>query len=158
MFERHLDDQAATEAFGGQLSMACEAGLLVFLHGHLGAGKTTLVRGFLRGLGHSGPVKSPTYTLVEPYATAQRNIYHLDLYRLADAEELEWIGVRDLFEDENICLVEWPEQGAGFLPEPDLHIYLAAEGEGRGLRVEAVSPRGRQVLTNLVRGEQREGA
>ena len=158
MFERHLDNQAATEAFGGQLSMACEAGLLVFLHGHLGAGKTTLVRGFLRALGHSGPVKSPTYTLVEPYTTAQRNIYHLDLYRLADAEELEWIGVRDLFEDENICLVEWPEQGAGFLPEPDLHIYLAAEGEGRGLRVEAVSPRGRQVLTNLVRGEQREGA
>lgn len=154
MFERHLDDQAATEAFGGQLSMACEAGLLVFLHGHLGAGKTTLVRGFLRALGHSGPVKSPTYTLIEPYATARRNIYHLDLYRLADAEELEWIGVRDLFEDENICLVEWPEQGAGFLPEPDLHIYLGAEGEGRGLRVEAVSPRGRQVLEKLVRGEQ----
>jgi len=149
MFKRNLPDQAATEAFGEQLAAACEGGLLVFLHGQLGAGKTTLVRGFLRARGHSGPVKSPTYTLVEPYTTAQGNVYHLDLYRLADAEELEWIGIRDLFEDESICLVEWPEQGAGILPEADLHIYLQVAGSGRGIRVQAASPRGEQILRNV---------
>jgi tRNA threonylcarbamoyladenosine biosynthesis protein TsaE len=150
MFERYLQDQAATEAFGGQLATACKGGgLLVFLHGQLGAGKTTLVRGFLRASGHSGPVKSPTYTLVEPYTTAYGNLYHLDLYRLADAEELEWIGIRDLFEDESICLVEWPEQGAGILPEADLHIYLQVAGSGRGIRVQAASPRGEQILRNV---------
>jgi tRNA threonylcarbamoyladenosine biosynthesis protein TsaE len=76
-------------------------------------------------------------------------LYHLDLYRLADAEELEWIGIRDLFEDESICLVEWPERGAGILPEADLHVYLQAEGSGRQVRVEAASPRGEQLLRNF---------
>ena len=145
-------------ALGAALSRSMDAPCIVFLEGELGAGKTTLVRGFLRERGYTGAVRSPTYTLVEPYPLTDETVYHLDLYRLADAEELEWIGVRDLFEDENICLVEWPEQGAGFLPEPDFHIYLGAEGEGRGLRVVAVSPRGRQVLRNLARGEQHEGA
>lgn len=157
MFKRYLQDQAATEAFGGQLAAACKGGLLVFLHGHLGAGKTTLVRGFLRASGHSGPVKSPTYALIEPYITAYGNLYHLDLYRLADAEELEWIGIRDLFEDESICLVEWPERGAGILPEADLHVYLQAEGSGREIRVEAASPRGEQLL-RIVTLNQQAGA
>jgi tRNA threonylcarbamoyladenosine biosynthesis protein TsaE len=154
MLKSYLPDQAATETFGGQLATACEGGLLVFLHGQLGAGKTTLVRGFLRASGHSGPVKSPTYTLVEPYTTAHGNLYHLDLYRLADAEELEWIGIRDLFEDESICLVEWPEQGAGILPEADLRIYLQVVGSGRGIRVQAASPRGEQVLRNFSLNEK----
>jgi len=157
MFKRYLQDQAATEAFGGQLAAACKGGLLVFLHGHLGAGKTTLVRGFLRASGHSGPVKSPTYALIEPYITADGNLYHLDLYRLADAEELEWIGIRDLFEDESICLVEWPERGAGILPEADVHIYLQAEGSGRQVRVEAASPRGEKLL-RIVTLNQQAGA
>ena len=154
MFKRYLQDQAATEAFGGQLAAACTGGLLVYLHGQLGAGKTTLVRGFLRASGHSGPVKSPTYTLVEPYSTARGNIYHLDLYRLADAEELEWIGIRDLFEDESICLVEWPERGAGILPEADVHVYLQAEGSGRQVRVEAASPRGEKLLRIIIVNQQ----
>jgi len=157
MFKRYLQDQAATEAFGGQLAAACKGGLLVFLHGHLGAGKTTLVRGFLRASGHSGPVKSPTYALIEPYITADGNLYHLDLYRLADAEELEWIGIRDLFEDESICLVEWPERGAGILPEADVHVYLQAEGSGRQVRVEAASPRGEKLL-RIVTLNQQAGA
>ena len=157
MFKRYLQDQAATEAFGGQLAAACKGGLLVFLHGHLGAGKTTLVRGFLRASGHSGPVKSPTYALIEPYITAYGNLYHLDLYRLADAEELEWIGIRDLFEDESICLVEWPERGAGILPEADVHIYLQAEGSGRQVRTEAASPRGEKLL-RIVTLNQQAGA
>ena len=157
MFKRYLQDQAATEAFGGQLAAACKGGLLVFLHGHLGAGKTTLVRGFLRASGHSGPVKSPTYALIEPYITAYGNLYHLDLYRLADAEELEWIGIRDLFENESICLVEWPERGAGILPEADVHVYLQAEGSGRQVRVEAASPRGEKLL-RIVTLNQQAGA
>jgi tRNA threonylcarbamoyladenosine biosynthesis protein TsaE len=157
MFERYLQDQAATAAFGGQLAAVCKGGLLVFLHGHLGAGKTTLVRGFVRACGHSGPVKSPTYTLVEPYSTACGNLYHLDLYRLADAEELEWIGIRDLFELESICLIEWPEQGAGILPEPDLHIYLQAKDAGREISIEAASPRGEQVLRNFLLAEKSDG-
>lgn len=149
VLERYLDDQAATEAFGAALAACCRGGLLVFLQGQLGAGKTTLVRGFLRATGHRGAVKSPTYTLVEPYTTPLGDLYHLDLYRLSDAEELEWIGIRDLLEDENICLIEWPEQGAGILPEPDLHVYLQTEGDGRKIRAEAVTRRGERVLQCL---------
>lgn len=148
-FERLLADAAATEAFGGQLADCCEDGLLVFLHGHLGAGKTTLVRGFLRACGHSGPVKSPTYTLIEPYTTARGPLYHLDLYRLADPEELEWIGIRDLFDDDSTCLIEWPEQGEGMLPEPDLRVSLNAAGSGRKLQLDAASTRGERVLACL---------
>jgi tRNA threonylcarbamoyladenosine biosynthesis protein TsaE len=144
--EEFLQDQEATEAFGERLAVCCKSGLLIFLHGHLGAGKTTLVRGFLRALGHTGRVKSPTYTLVEPYSVAQRNLFHLDLYRLTDAEELEWIGIRDLLGGETLCLVEWPEQGAGILPEPDLHIYLRAQDNGRLIRIESSTPCGEQVL------------
>jgi len=154
MFKHYLPDHAATEAFGGQLAAACKGGMLVFLHGQLGAGKTTLVRGFLRALGHGGAVKSPTYTLIEPYTTARGNLYHLDLYRLADAEELEWIGIRDLFEAASICLVEWPERGAGILPEPDLHIYLQAAGGGREVRVEAGSPQGEQLMRIVTWNQQ----
>jgi len=144
--EEFLQDQAATEGFGERLAVCSSSGLLIFLHGHLGAGKTTLVRGFLRACGHAGRVKSPTYTLVEPYSIAQRNLFHLDLYRLSDAEELEWIGIRDLLGSENICLVEWPEQGAGILPEPDLHIYLQTRDNGRLIGMESVTTRGEQVL------------
>jgi len=147
VFERFLPDQAATEAFGGQLVQGVgDAGLVVFLHGDLGAGKTTLVRGFLRALGHTGRVKSPTYTLVEPYEVAQRSLHHLDLYRLADPEELEWIGIRDLLDNGAICLIEWPEQGAGFLPEPDLHINLHSVDAGRQVQAESVSPEGERLL------------
>ena len=149
MREHYLEDAVATESFGARLSDACEGGLLVFLHGHLGAGKTTLVRGFLRACGHKGPVKSPTYTLVEPYTTPRGMLYHLDLYRLADAEELEWIGIRDLLSDASICLIEWPEQGAGILSEPDLHIYMRAKGKGREIRLQPVSLRGERVVRSL---------
>jgi len=144
--EEFLEDQEATEGFGERLATCCTSGLLIFLHGHLGAGKTTLVRGFLRACGHTGRVKSPTYTLVEPYSTARYSLFHLDLYRLSDAEELEWIGIRDVLDDENICLIEWPEQGAGILPEPDLHIYLQTRDRGRAIRIESATPRGERVL------------
>jgi tRNA threonylcarbamoyladenosine biosynthesis protein TsaE len=144
--EQFLADDQATQDFGARLAACCRGGLLVFLHGDLGAGKTTLVRGFLRAAGCSGPVKSPTYTLIESYSSQRGSFYHLDLYRLSDAEELEWIGARDLFDDEQVCLIEWPEQGAGFLPAPDLHVYLQVEAGGRRVRLEAVSARGEQLV------------
>jgi len=143
--EIRLDDARATEAFGRSLAACQQPGLLVFLHGDLGAGKTTLVRGYLRGLGHQGPVKSPTYALIEPYETGQGRLYHLDLYRLSDPEELEWVGLRDLFDGESVCLIEWPQRGEGMLPEPDLNICLTVEGRGRRLALEVLSDRGAQV-------------
>jgi len=144
-----LDDADATETFGRHLSACWQAGAVIFLHGDLGAGKTTLVRGYLRGLGHQGPVKSPTYTLVEPYQTDLGNLYHLDLYRLSDPEELEWIGIRDLFDGESICLIEWPQRGEGMLPEPDVQICLTVEGVGRRLMLEACTIRGERITRCL---------
>ena len=143
-----LPDAAATEALGAQLAGLDDAGL-VALEGDLGAGKTTLVRGFLRALGHPGHVRSPTYTLVEPYRIGACDVFHLDLYRLADPEELEELGVRDYFAGTAWILVEWPERGAGILPEPDLRIHLRPEREGRAAALEAVSARARGWLRAL---------
>ncbi|HHH42987.1 MAG TPA: tRNA (adenosine(37)-N6)-threonylcarbamoyltransferase complex ATPase subunit type 1 TsaE [Gammaproteobacteria bacterium] len=145
-YETFLPDEAATEALGERLAAGAVDGLLVFLHGQLGAGKTTLVRGFLHAWGHYGRVKSPTYTLVEPYRTPRGELFHLDLYRLADAEELEWIGIRDLLDGHAVCLIEWPEQGAGILPEPDLHIDLQVQDAGRVVHLRPASSRGERVL------------
>jgi tRNA threonylcarbamoyladenosine biosynthesis protein TsaE len=127
-----LPDVMATEAFGANLAKQLKPGMVVYLQGDLGAGKTTLVRGLLRALGHTGPVKSPTYTLVESYSfDAGLIVHHLDLYRLADPEELEWIGIRDLVAKHAISLIEWPEQGGDMLPPADLTLVLVTEGNGR---------------------------
>lgn len=150
-----LADSAATEALGASLARVLPraGGALLWLEGDLGAGKTTLVRGLLRALGHAGSVKSPTYTLVEPYDVAGRRLYHLDLYRLADPEELEFIGVRELgreLAEGATVVVEWPVRGSGFLPPPDLVVALAVDGEGRRAQLEARSARGAQWLLNLL--------
>lgn len=129
--ERFLSDTGATEQFGAELWQQLPSKCLVFLHGNLGAGKTTLVRGFLRAAGFSGAVKSPTYTLVENYTVAGRNVYHFDLYRLEDPEELEWIGIWDYLDQESVCFIEWPDNGSGFLPEPDKVLTLTVENKGR---------------------------
>ncbi len=141
-----LPDAAATEAFGARLA-ACftGSGLLVFLRGELGAGKTTLVRGLLRALGHGNAVKSPTYTLVESYQLPRLQVHHLDLYRLADAEELEWLGIRDLLASDAVCLIEWPERGTGVLPPADLELALSYEGTGRRVLITPHSDLGREV-------------
>lgn len=132
----YLASEAATEQLGARLAPALRGGGVVFLFGQLGAGKTTLVRGLLRALGHGGTVKSPTYTLVEEYRLGEDRVYHFDLYRLAGAEDLEGIGLRDYLAPSALCLVEWPERGQGMLPDADLEIRLTVEGDGRSAQLK----------------------
>lgn len=144
--EIRLADQAATEALGAALSACVRPGSLICLQGDLGAGKTTLVRGFLRAQGHQGGVKSPTYTLVEPYTLAGRNVFHFDLYRLGDPEELEFMGARDYFAGEDICLVEWPEKAGRWLPTADVRVQLDYENSGRHAELHMQSEALRECL------------
>lgn len=144
-----LPDEAATVALGGRLARVLVPGLLVTLSGDLGAGKTTLSRGIVQGLGHRGAVKSPTYTLVEPYEHTRIPVYHFDLYRLADPEELELLGFRDYLGGDCLCLVEWPERGGGFLPAADLAITMTAQGDGRRVTLEAATPVAGDVLAAI---------
>ena len=131
----YLADEAATIAYGRGLAACLEPGILVCLEGDLGAGKTTLVRGILRGLGHSGSVKSPTYTLLEPYELPKLTVYHFDFYRIGDSRELEFIGIDELMDSEAVKLVEWPEHAHGHLPTADIQITLQIENEGRRIEV-----------------------
>lgn len=144
-------EQKMTE-FGGKLSnIISELGesFTIFLSGDLGAGKTTLSRGILNGLGHKGAVKSPTYTLVEPYKLALGMVYHFDLYRIVDAEELEYMGFADYLLEAQLCLIEWPEKGLGFLPQPDLTIKINSSATGRCVTLVAGNQCGNALLKKI---------
>jgi tRNA threonylcarbamoyladenosine biosynthesis protein TsaE len=132
----YLPDLAATLAFGAALAERLPRDALVLLHGGLGVGKTTLVRGILRGLGHVGSVKSPTYTLLEPYELPSCLVYHFDLYRIADSQELEFIGFDELLETAALKLVEWPERAGHGLPAADFVVRMQVEGEGRRVEIQ----------------------
>ena len=153
-----LPDEDATIAMGDSLAQVLQwqseqqqalQSLVVFLNGDLGAGKTTLTRGFVRGMGHKGNVKSPTYTLVEPYELPPWQVYHFDLYRLGDPEELEYMGIRDYFADNCCCFIEWPEKGAGLLANEDIIINMVYQSEQRVIVLQACSKRGEVVLQQL---------
>jgi tRNA threonylcarbamoyladenosine biosynthesis protein TsaE len=163
--QEFLADEAATLEFGKRLARACFldpdaspdsqqpgtpiSGAMIYLQGDLGAGKTTLTRGILRGFGYEGAVKSPTYTLVEPYEFTQCRIYHFDLYRLADPGEVEYLGTEDYFANNNLCIVEWPERGGKAIPAADLLIELDAEGTGRRITCQSLSEKGGIIAKRL---------
>jgi tRNA threonylcarbamoyladenosine biosynthesis protein TsaE len=161
-FTLDLTDEAATLHFGSVLAKVIQPGLTIYLHGDLGAGKTTLVRGLLHALGYVGKVKSPTYTLVESYQVkfddylklnqSKLNLYHFDLYRFNDEEEWEAAGFRDYFNAESVCLIEWPEKAQNCLPTPDINITFTIKdlgmmkGLGRSVNLSAYSALGQQCL------------
>jgi tRNA threonylcarbamoyladenosine biosynthesis protein TsaE len=144
-----LPDEAATVAFGKTLANACHGRGFLNLSGDLGTGKTTLSRGLVQAHGHTGAVKSPTYTIVEPYDFGNIRIFHFDLYRLEDPEELEFIGLWDYLDQEALIIVEWPERAAGVLPAPDVEIDFSVKDTGRLLAINSGSDRGQQILSAL---------
>ena len=164
-----LRDEEATLSFGRKLAVALLVnnefltksiellqiqdvqimGAVVYLVGELGAGKTTLTRGLMRGFGYEGAVKSPTYTIIEPYEFEQSQIYHFDLYRLAHAEEAEYLGAEEYFSSSNLCLIEWPERGLGSIPSADLVIELVQEGDGRSVTCKSITEKGLKIFKRL---------
>lgn len=145
-----LEGPAATEDCGRRFALAVLAArppsLMIFLEGDLGAGKTTFARGFLAGLGHQGRVPSPTYTLVEPYVLCGYRVYHIDLYRIRDPAELDDLGLADLLAEGAVALIEWPDHGAGHVPQADIRLRLEPVPGGRALTARDLTGTGRDVL------------
>jgi tRNA threonylcarbamoyladenosine biosynthesis protein TsaE len=152
-FKDHLNDEAGTIALGAALARALAPGLTIYLHGDLGAGKTTLTRALLHAAGYVGHVKSPTYTLAEPYtvtiAGRALTVVHFDLYRMAGPEEFLDAGFREEFNETQVCIVEWPENAEPVLPPPDINVFLAVSGHGRDVELNALSDKGFQCLDRL---------
>jgi tRNA threonylcarbamoyladenosine biosynthesis protein TsaE len=147
--QQFLADESATLELGRRIAQIVEPGLLIALHGDLGAGKTTLARGVLRGLGYDGRVKSPTYTLVELYDLSRLHLYHFDFYRFNDPMEMGDAGFREAFNGKAVCIVEWPERAADFLPVPDIDIRLKEERGGRSMLLTAKTEKGKLCLARL---------
>jgi len=156
-FRCHLPDPADTRALGARLAAGLAGGMVVTLSGDLGTGKTTLVRGLLQALGWTGPVKSPTYTLVEHYPFSSLYFYHFDFYRFTDPEEWETAGLAECFRDDAVCVIEWPERVGDLLPLADLAITLAhppqpTPNDGREAALEARTARGERCLSAMIAG------
>jgi len=145
-----LPDEAATQSVGEKLAPALQPGMVVFLEGDLGVGKTSLSRALIRALGHAGAVKSPTYSLVEVYVISSLYLYHFDFYRFESPEEFLDAGFDEYFNDTALCLVEWPERAQGCLPPADLRLRLYHAGVGRVLEAVADSPKGQACLDALI--------
>lgn len=152
-FKTYLHEEAGTAELGAVLARALAPGLSIHLHGDLGAGKTTLTRALLHAAGYQGHVKSPTYTLAEPYTVvidgSPVDVIHFDLYRLASPEEFLDAGFREHFGRQNICIVEWPEKAAPVLPPPDIKVLISIRGQGRDIELQALSEQGSQCLDRL---------
>ncbi len=145
-----LRDESEQIALAGSIAQQLHSSFIMLLKGDLGAGKTTFARGFIHASGFDGVVKSPTYTLVEPYPISNnRMCYHFDLYRLAEPEELEFIGARDHFNDNDVCLIEWPEKAEGFLPAADWVCEFSYYQQGRNLEVSALSDKGKELMLRV---------
>ena len=140
------------ERLGGHLARRCRGGAVIYLRGELGAGKTTLVRGFLRQLGFDGAVKSPTYTLIEAYELDTLTLYHLDLYRVNDPDELEYVGVRELLIPTSLMLIEWPDYGKGVIPAADIVVTLTYAGAARCAEIVATTLVGEQMVDEVMTG------
>lgn len=152
MAHRISKDIASSEemvSLGIEIAKTIQGVERIYFSGDLGAGKTTLIRGILRGLGYSGAVKSPTFSLLEPYPDLQPPVYHFDLYRLQKAEELEYLGWREYFLKQNLCLLEWPSRATGILPIPDLNVIIRKTGEGRVVQLEPVQQQAVAMLDTL---------
>ena len=145
----HLADEQATLALGARLGAVIEPGMTIYLCGELGAGKTTVARGLVRALGHTGKVKSPTYTLVELYGFSRLNLYHFDLFRFRHAREWLDAGLDECFNAGSVCLVEWPEKAADLVPPPDVRIELKPAAGGRDVILQAHSEKGRRCLERM---------
>ncbi|MFT3757762.1 tRNA (adenosine(37)-N6)-threonylcarbamoyltransferase complex ATPase subunit type 1 TsaE [Thauera sp.] len=147
----HLPAEADTEALGAALAAILRPGLKIWLQGNLGMGKTTLTRGLLRALGHEGKVKSPTYTLIEPYVVSRLDLYHFDFYRFNSPEEYLDAGLDEYFADQGVCIVEWPDKALPYLPLPDVEIRLDARDSGRFVEIHGRTDAGQTCVIELVR-------
>ena len=149
--ERILKDEQALLAMAAGFSKSLHPGLVIYLQGNLGAGKTVFARGILQGLGYKGLVKSPTYSLVEPYAISEElTCYHFDLYRLCDPEELEFTGSRDYFNPHSLCMIEWPEKASGYIPKADIGCSLQYHEQGRKIIISAYTETAKQLMLQHV--------
>ena len=152
--QAHLGGEKDTEALGAALASVLTPGLQIWLEGNLGMGKTTLTRGVLRGLGHEGKVKSPTYTLIEPYVVSRLDLYHFDFYRFNSPEEYLDAGLDEYFEGEGVCMVEWPDKALPYLPSPDVEIRLEARDSGRFVEISGNTEAGQTCVIGLVKALQ----
>lgn len=149
MFSRELTSEEQTEVLAKQLSELIKPGCVVYLKGDLGAGKTTFTRHFLRSLGYVGKVKSPTFTLVEPYEFDSGNVFHFDLYRIESSDELKQLGLDEYFNNDSICLIEWPDKGEPILPSADLICKIEIKHDNRNFSIEAATDKGKSILQQL---------